>query len=171
MMGERNLPQIGLLSHKSMFCLFTFASVLFIFSWLFVLRSTGHPNFIEHTLSPDSKLLSVSDNRLRIDDNRFRVSAKDAHQKTTSVRCCTNRVKLKVFMYDLPPEFHFGLLGWKAEGKSVWPDIRTDIPHYPGGLNLQHSIEYWLTLDRSSVMMVMLHMDNQSFVTYYTLMN
>ncbi|KAG5041909.1 hypothetical protein JHK85_006138 [Glycine max] len=52
-------------------------------------------------------------------------------------------------MYDLPPEFHFGLLDWKPEENvnSVWPDIKTKAPHYPGGLNSQHSIEYWLTLD------------------------
>ncbi|XP_019162886.1 PREDICTED: probable arabinosyltransferase ARAD1 isoform X2 [Ipomoea nil] len=54
---------------------------------------------------------------------------------------------LKVYMYDLPPEFHFGLLDWKPEGNNVWPDIRTNLPRYPGGLNVQHSIEYWLTLD------------------------
>ncbi|KAJ8763202.1 hypothetical protein K2173_025587 [Erythroxylum novogranatense] len=50
-------------------------------------------------------------------------------------------------MYDLPPEFHFELLDWKAKGNSVWPDLTAGVPHYPGGLNLQHSIEYWLTLD------------------------
>ncbi|KAK1393635.1 putative arabinosyltransferase ARAD1 [Heracleum sosnowskyi] len=137
-MGERIAPQIGLLSQKSMFCLFTFASVLLIFSWLFVLCSTGRPNFIEHSLLPNSKLLAVFENTR---------SAKAVHRKTNSVKCRTSKVKLKVFMYDLSPEFHFGLLGWKAEGNSVWPDIRTEIPHYPGALNLQHSIEYWLTLD------------------------
>lgn len=64
-------------------------------------------------------------------------------------RCDPSRALLKVFMYDLPPEFHFGLLGWsqQAQGDNVWPDVRTNIPRYPGGLNLQHSIEYWLTLD------------------------
>lgn len=52
-------------------------------------------------------------------------------------------------MYDLPPEYHFGMLEWKpdANSKSVWPDITKKTPGYPGGLNLQHSIEYWLTLD------------------------
>ncbi|OEL22411.1 putative arabinosyltransferase ARAD1 [Dichanthelium oligosanthes] len=58
---------------------------------------------------------------------------------------------LRVFMYDLPPEFHFGLLDWKPPGfggGGVWPDVRGGgVPEYPGGLNLQHSIEYWLTLD------------------------
>ncbi|RZS24217.1 hypothetical protein BHM03_00057266 [Ensete ventricosum] len=62
-------------------------------------------------------------------------------------RCDPSKAVLKVFMYDLPPEFNFGLMGWNDDGKSVWPDIRTKIPDYPGGLNLQHSIEYWLTLD------------------------
>lgn len=71
-------------------------------------------------------------------------------QTPESGKCNTTRgnVVLKVFMYDLPSEFHFGLLDWKPEGNnSVWPDIRTKVPSYPGGLNLQHSIEYWLTLD------------------------
>ncbi|KAF9688071.1 hypothetical protein SADUNF_Sadunf02G0158900 [Salix dunnii] len=57
--------------------------------------------------------------------------------------------KLKVFMYDLPPEFHFGLLGWKGNKNQTWPNVdrHSRIPSYPGGLNLQHSVEYWLTLD------------------------
>ncbi|PKI63255.1 hypothetical protein CRG98_016440 [Punica granatum] len=52
-------------------------------------------------------------------------------------------------MYDLPPEFHFGLLGWRRKSNRTWPSVDNpgDIPPYPGGLNLQHSIEYWLTLD------------------------
>ncbi|KAK7281760.1 hypothetical protein RIF29_10016 [Crotalaria pallida] len=56
---------------------------------------------------------------------------------------------LRVFMYDLPSEFHFGLLGWKGSVNQTWPEVDNPklIPHYPGGLNLQHSIEYWLTLD------------------------
>ncbi|KAL2663528.1 hypothetical protein AAZX31_02G110300 [Glycine max] len=58
-----------------------------------------------------------------------------------------DEVVLKVFLYDLPPEFHFGLLDGKPSGNSVWPDVRTNIPGYPGGLNLQHSIELWLSLD------------------------
>ncbi|KAK7411410.1 hypothetical protein VNO78_02843 [Psophocarpus tetragonolobus] len=56
---------------------------------------------------------------------------------------------LRVFMYDLPPEFHFGLLGWKGSVNQTWPEVDNPqhIPRYPGGLNLQHSMEYWLTLD------------------------
>jgi len=61
-------------------------------------------------------------------------------------QCNLENAVLKVFMYNLPPEFHFGMLDWKPE-RSVWPTNLTDIPRYPGGLNLQHSPEYWLTVD------------------------
>ncbi|KAJ9567312.1 hypothetical protein OSB04_003278 [Centaurea solstitialis] len=63
--------------------------------------------------------------------------------------CDPNQALLKVFMYDLPPEFHFGLLGWSGAPNQIWPDVGnlSEIPRYPGGLNLQHSTEYWLTLD------------------------
>ncbi|KAF6148269.1 hypothetical protein GIB67_012044 [Kingdonia uniflora] len=63
--------------------------------------------------------------------------------------CNTNQALLKVYMYDLPSEFHFGLLSWKGRGGQKWPNVTSinHIPIYPGGLNLQHSIEYWLTLD------------------------
>ncbi|KAJ4824208.1 hypothetical protein Tsubulata_013064 [Turnera subulata] len=63
--------------------------------------------------------------------------------------CDPNQALLRVYMYDLPPEFHFGLLGWKGKANQTWPDVvdYNNIPSYPGGLNLQHSMEYWLTLD------------------------
>lgn len=63
--------------------------------------------------------------------------------------CSPHEAQMRVFMYDLPPEFHFGLLGWKGSAKEMWPSVNdpSQIPPYPGGLNLQHSIEYWLTLD------------------------
>ncbi|KAL2322008.1 hypothetical protein Fmac_026387 [Flemingia macrophylla] len=63
--------------------------------------------------------------------------------------CDTTRGVLRLFMYDLPPEFHFGLLGWKGSVNQTWPNVNDPkhVPPYPGGLNLQHSVEYWLTLD------------------------
>ncbi|KAJ8753295.1 hypothetical protein K2173_019694 [Erythroxylum novogranatense] len=63
--------------------------------------------------------------------------------------CDPRKGVLRVYMYDLPPEFHFGLLGWKGKGNQTWPEVDnpSHIPPYPGGLNLQHSVEYWLTLD------------------------
>ncbi|KAK4750433.1 hypothetical protein SAY87_003915 [Trapa incisa] len=63
--------------------------------------------------------------------------------------CHPSQAKLRVFMYDMSPEFHFALLGWKGKSNRTWPSVDKpgDVPPYPGGLNLQHSIEYWLTLD------------------------
>lgn len=63
--------------------------------------------------------------------------------------CDQKHALLKVFMYDLPPEFHFGLIGWKGYGKQIWPNVSylSRIPVYPGGVSVQHSMEYWLTLD------------------------
>lgn len=63
--------------------------------------------------------------------------------------CNINQALLRIYMYDLPSEFHFGLLGWKGKSNQMWPDVSNPhrIPSYPGGLNLQHSMEYWLTLD------------------------
>ncbi|KAB8108660.1 hypothetical protein EE612_044535 [Oryza sativa] len=69
----------------------------------------------------------------------------------SAATCDAESALLRVYLYDLPPEFHFGMLGWdgKAAG-AAWPDVAGDpraVPRYPGGLNLQHSVEYWLTLD------------------------
>ena len=164
-------------SRNSLFSFFSLISVLFMMSWLFVLRSThseGNPRSIDHNSLPDSKLFSTmanSDSKLQNQNNvespfgnrAILVDSEDVeanHETKTpheeqmadtnndGGKCSTSgNVVLKVFMYDLPSEFHFGLLDWKGEGNGVWPDIRTKIPGYPGGLNLQHSIEYWLTLD------------------------
>ncbi|CAL9086520.1 unnamed protein product [Musa acuminata var. zebrina] len=82
-----------------------------------------------------------------VNDSRGR-SEKDIRE-ASSKGCDLDRSLLKVYMYDLPPEFHFGSLGWKGKTDQTWPDIAEmdRIPTYPGGLNLQHSVEYWLTLD------------------------
>ena len=62
--------------------------------------------------------------------------------------CDARSSRLKVFMYDLPPEFHYGMIAQRpyAAGQ-IWPRNVTDIPAYPGGLYQQHSPEYWLTSD------------------------
>lgn len=62
--------------------------------------------------------------------------------------CDAKSAKLKLFMYDLPPKFHYGMLVQQAySGGQIWPKNVTDIPSYPGGLYQQHSPEYWLTND------------------------
>ncbi|KAI4348515.1 hypothetical protein L6164_009229 [Bauhinia variegata] len=158
-MAERNVSKSMIASRKSLFCFFTMTSILFILSWFLVLRYAARPHFIDDNLLPTSRTFSVIDqnvestigNRAILVDNEKEEATQqtqtpDEEDDGLKGSSC-DKLVLKVFMYDLPPEFHFGLLDWKPNGKSVWPDIRTQIPHYPGGLNLQHSIEYWLTLD------------------------
>ncbi|KAI3917049.1 hypothetical protein MKX01_003498 [Papaver californicum] len=166
-MAEKNNHSSGSISRKSFIFLFMVSTIVFIFSWFFVLRSTGHPQLIDYTSYTSSKNLATIDNGnpQSRNQNDVQPSMRDPLETTSDssdssdgnvaaapvvkdvTSCDHNKIALKVFMYDLHPEFHFGLLDWKPEGGKVWPDIQTKIPDYPGGLNLQHSIEYWLTLD------------------------
>ncbi|TKW10475.1 hypothetical protein SEVIR_6G167000v4 [Setaria viridis] len=73
-------------------------------------------------------------------------------EQRISERCDADLAALRVYVYDLPAEFHFGMLGWdggKGRLAAAWPDVgdARAAPHYPGGLNLQHSVAYWLLLD------------------------
>ncbi|KAG2411159.1 arabinosyltransferase protein [Vigna angularis] len=150
-MAERNGPSsIKVGFRNSLFCFFIMASLLFILSWFFVMQSTYHPNPMEYNLIPNSQHLSA------LDGSKYQMLKQNVESsfgnrklvKHDGEKCHQNdELVVKVYMYDLPPEFHFGLLNWKPSGSSVWPDVRNNIPGYPGGLNLQHSIEFWLTLD------------------------
>lgn len=136
---------MGLINQKSLFCLFLITSLLFIFSWFLVLKSTGGSHSFDISILPTSSKGQNPDESsvAGVSTNEGSISNK------CSMKCDLNKgTILKVYMYDLPSEFHFELLGWKKNnGHSVWPDVRKEVPEYPGGLNLQHSIEYWLTLD------------------------
>ncbi|EEC73161.1 hypothetical protein OsI_07199 [Oryza sativa Indica Group] len=46
---------------------------------------------------------------------------------TAAATCDAESALLRVYLYDLPPEFHFGMLGWdgKAAG-AAWPDVIGD---------------------------------------------
>lgn len=112
------------------------------------------PNFKrEQILLPTYKSEDLKFQTLKPRESDWKVS--NSSQKEISVGqkrnmvCDPTRAVLKVFMYDLPPEFHFGLLGWKGSVNQTWPEVDNPnhVPRYPGGLNLQHSVEYWLTLD------------------------
>jgi hypothetical protein len=70
-------------------------------------------------------------------------------QKLSAAFGCNEKdAVLKVYMYDLPPEFHYGMLVKAPYPKGqVWPRNVSEIPEYFGGLYQQHSPEYWLTCD------------------------
>ncbi|XP_008792498.2 probable arabinosyltransferase ARAD1 [Phoenix dactylifera] len=155
-MGHRNTQPYGLVSQKFLSCSLFLVIVLVLCCILFW-GSTAPPAPINHSLLPNEKAFSfIEDQRIPLRDamgddlllnHGISSLAQNQPEEQVLKKCDPSKALLKVFMYNMPPEFHFGLLGWVADGKSVWPDIHTKIPSYPGGLNLQHSIEYWLTLD------------------------
>lgn len=113
---------------KPLFLLFSIATLVFGFSWFFLLGSTGHPHLIEHIILPNSKIFSTSENHGEIpisdDDDQPLEQVENSFLDSTGPlerefdKCNPSNAVLKVFMYDLPPEFHFGLLDWKPEKKN-----------------------------------------------------
>ncbi|CAJ1918847.1 unnamed protein product [Sphenostylis stenocarpa] len=181
-MVERTVPgsAIKVVSKNSLCFFFAMTTLLFMLSWLFVLRSTRSDatsnsslfSYFNDSYSDPVQKINVGEevepsfgNRAILGDNvdaRATTETKITDYKIQQQKLqrhvpeeqgvkCKERdsTVLRVFMYDLPPEFHFGLLDWEPQenANSVWPDIKAISPHYPGGLNLQHSIEYWLTMD------------------------
>ncbi len=64
--------------------------------------------------------------------------------------CDASSAELLIFMYDLPSEFHYGMIRSSppAAGRANFPHNASDIPLYPGGqVYQQHSAEFWLTND------------------------
>lgn len=134
-------------------CLIAISMFLLIFSTLFLFQF-NEISFVPSVL----KIININSSsvyfRPNVRSERIKKPSLDStlltNQPTRSQEICNvNQAVLRVYMYDLPPEFHFGLMGWSRSGNQVWPDVcnRSQIPQYPGGLNLQHSMEYWLTLD------------------------
>ncbi|XP_038983175.1 probable arabinosyltransferase ARAD1 [Phoenix dactylifera] len=170
-MTERKMQPLSFVTKRFLFFVVSLSIFLLVFSCSTLLRSSSG------YLIPESVLMLVLANKTselstqfrdhsyhhlellpppppppmkyRISVRRNSNSKKDARVSGEGKRkrCDSNQALLKVYMYDLPPEFHFGLLGWKGRKDQIWPEVRNRIPTYPGGLNLQHSVEYWLTLD------------------------
>lgn len=151
-------------TRRLLFCVVVFSVFLLFFSCFTLLRS-GNSNslipesvlmFVLHnnTFVPNtiSKPSVVHDSSIPVPTSRegVRRNADPDIGKGKKTSCDMNRAELKVYMYDLPSKFHFELLDWKGKKRDqIWPDVSNpdQIPSYPGGLNLQHSVEYWLTLD------------------------
>ncbi|KAJ4892812.1 Exostosin family protein [Raphanus sativus] len=141
--------------------IFLLISILSVLSWFLILSSTNPNRVLDHKSvsgPSDSPVIIIRSSEKSPQGNAESPHPKNRGEgKTEEVKetlQCIQKVSpppprpLKVYMYDMSPEFHFGLLGWKPERNGVvWPDIRVNVPHHPGGLNLQHSVEYWLTLD------------------------
>lgn len=127
------MSEKSLLSSRFLFYTITVSTLLFICSSLFFLQR----NESSFTSSLVRKLILP------------RTDIKNEDFRQIYTKYGRNRDVLKVFMYDLPSEFHFGILNWHSKGSEIWPNVKniSSVPSYPGGLNRQHSVEYWLTLD------------------------
>ncbi|KAK7304626.1 hypothetical protein VNO77_42510 [Canavalia gladiata] len=164
-----------MLPSRLIFCVMFISMFLLVLSSLFLLQFSSHSLLPRSVLElilvnnaslyfmPNLKREQIVFPRYSSQDSNFQsqkpresdCQAFNSSQKTSSaghkmnVASDLTQAPLRVFMYDLPPEFHFGLLGWKGSANQTWPEVDNPkhIPHYPGGLNLQHSMEYWLTLD------------------------
>ncbi|KAI7732107.1 hypothetical protein M8C21_028970 [Ambrosia artemisiifolia] len=108
-------------------------------------------NIIIVNNTPNSIQIDETSDQFEPESPPFALSSYNESSFQSTGSCDQNQALVKVFMYDLPPSFHFGLLGWKGDQNpnQIWPNVGnlSEIPKYPGGLNLQHSVEYWLTLD------------------------
>lgn len=171
-----SMSEKGIFPSRFLFCIITISMFLLILSSVFLLQF-GNSSLIPHSVfklilvngtvylksnvKNELKLPFFSSESSQVDAQTLVRSGDSsshksgyrkkmcAHRHPTIESCDTNQALLRVYMYDLPSEFHFGLLGWKGKLNQVWPEVNNPsrVPSYPGGLNLQHSIEYWLTLD------------------------
>ncbi|KAK4354203.1 hypothetical protein RND71_026397 [Anisodus tanguticus] len=140
----------------SSLCLLQIADNSFIprsvFRLILVNRTSLYSTSSGESKTPFLPLETSSEEKVKSREIAFQTSSSSNNSGGVGVNkaaCDTKQALLRVYMYDLPPEFHFGLLDWKGSGNELWPNVgmQGQVPSYPGGLNLQHSIEYWLTLD------------------------
>ncbi|CAM8912696.1 unnamed protein product [Rhodiola kirilowii] len=153
---------------RLLFCIITAAMFLLMVSSLFLLQSSEYSfsqrsvlgriiinktaaYYFNHESKRDDveTLLATPDGSIPNIDGACGTLELNSGVNEINTGCDPSQALLKVYMYDLPSEFHFGLMGWTESADHKWPNI-TDpkrLPSYPGGLNLQHSVEYWLTLD------------------------
>ncbi|KAI9159754.1 hypothetical protein LWI28_001644 [Acer negundo] len=130
-MGERSKSSLGIITRKSLVSLLTIASILFFLPWFFVLRST----------SIDSSLFTnTNNNPLHVVNNgnseagirnlailNDSVEEEEEEAELTQKKCNTkNKAILKVYMYDLPPEFRL-----ESTRRKCLPDVTKNIPQYP----------------------------------------
>ncbi|XP_024530912.1 probable arabinosyltransferase ARAD1 [Selaginella moellendorffii] len=63
-------------------------------------------------------------------------------------RTSGKNAKLKVFMYELPRKYNFGLFNRDGPAQEIpWKNLSNLPGPHTQGLKKQHSVEYWMTLD------------------------
>ncbi|MCO5608746.1 hypothetical protein L7F22_062961 [Adiantum nelumboides] len=73
------------------------------------------------------------------------ITRKDVETRVDTFEDCMR--PLRVYMYELPQKFNFGMLKPGGDGEIPWSDQK--VPSWPmgSGLRKQHSVEYWMTLN------------------------
>lgn len=120
-------------------------SIVFVQSSRYLPRDSNGSSWEDLQQPRTSAFLSDAENEdyFSVEEENLNELPKVAHKSSF---CSKQNALLKVFLYDLPPEFHFSIVD-EAYSDQIWPSNMSQVPRYPGGLNMQHSIEYWLTLD------------------------
>lgn len=145
---------------RTFICVFSLSLSLVMLSSSFLIRSASHfssssvlmftlDNGLPGWSKPDNQGKPIQNLSIGTLSNFLRRSPILKPRIKVKGGCNASMAELKVFMYDLPSDFHFGLLGWRGKNGDTWPDVSQfhQVPGYAKGLNLQHSVAYWLTLD------------------------
>ncbi len=114
----------------------------------------SRPSKWDRTMLPeaDSSSSAIQDGQLPnaagSESRRLRSVVADPAAAGPGLGCDRATAQLRVFMYDLPPEFHYGMIAKEPfPAGEIWPTNASELPVYPGGLYQQHSPEYWITSD------------------------
>ncbi|KAH9543401.1 hypothetical protein CY35_13G062600 [Sphagnum magellanicum] len=114
----------------------------------------SRPSKWDRTMLPeaDSSSSAIQDEQLPnaagSESRRLRSVVADPAAAGPGLGCDRATAQLRVFMYDLPPEFHYGMIAKEPfPAGEIWPKNASELPVYPGGLYQQHSPEYWITSD------------------------
>ncbi|KAK4837057.1 hypothetical protein QYF36_002480 [Acer negundo] len=131
-MGERSKSSLGIITRKSLVSLLTIASILFFLSWFFVLRSTSIDSSL-FTNTNNNPLHVVNNGNSEAGIRNLAIlndsveEEEEEEAELTQKKCNTkNKAILKVYMYDLPPEFRL-----ESTRRKCLPDVTKNIPQYP----------------------------------------
>ncbi|PPD87371.1 hypothetical protein GOBAR_DD15694 [Gossypium barbadense] len=158
------MSEKGIFPSRFLFCIITISMFLLILSSVFLLQF-GNSSLIPHSVfklilvngtvylksnvKNELKLPFFSSESSKVDAQTLVRSGDSschksgyrkkmcAYRHPTIESCDTNQALLRVYMYDLPSEFHFGLLGWKGKLNQVWPEHR--VLAYPRSSIFEHT--------------------------------
>lgn len=143
--------RIGRSPRRYILVIFSFVSIFAVAaSFLFACSMSRTPFLNTEGFYSHPKLQRLPLQNAQASSSELETSTEPALRSSSSggssaLGCNEKDAILRVYMYDLQPEFHYGMLVQPLQ--YPWPRDLSEIPPYPGGLYQQHSPEYWLTSD------------------------